>query len=244
MVTIACIVQARTGSTRLPGKVLKPLAGRPMLSHLIERLKEAVTLDTIVIGTTYLPQDDPIVDLAEQHGVAWYRGPQEDVLARYAGAAEMVGAGVVVRITSDCPLIDPVTVDNVVRYFLAHDYDYVAAWVGSGFPRGLDTEVCTREALMKAHRLAEDAPSREHVTLYLHRHPEIFRLASYPAPPELRHPDWRLCVDEEDDFRLIEEIYNRLYRPGSPIDFRDVVHLLENEPRLLQINAHVRQKVV
>lgn len=244
MPEVACIVQARTGSTRLPGKVLKTLAGRPMLSHLIERLKEAVTLDTIVIATTHLPQDDPIVALAEQHRVAWYRGSQEDVLGRYAGAAEMVNAEVVVRITSDCPLIDPVTVDNVVRYFLAHEYDYVAAGVGSGFPRGLDTEVCTREALMKAHRLAEDAPFREHVTLYIHRHPEIFRLASYPAPPELHHPDWRLCVDEEDDFRLVEEIYKRLYRPGSPMDIREVVRLLENEPQLLQINAHVRQKVV
>lgn len=241
---VACIVQARTGSTRLPGKVLRPLAGRPMLSHLIERLKKAATLETIVIATTDLPQDNPIAVLAEEHGVARYRGSQENVLARYAGAAEMTGAEVVVRITSDCPLIDPVTVDNVVRYFFAHNYDYVFAGVNSGFPRGLDTEVFTRKALMKAHRQAEDAPSREHVTLYMHRNPEDFRTASYPAPPELHHPDWRLCVDEEDDFRLIEEIYTRLYRPDSLIDFRDVVRLLESEPQLLRINAHVRQKAV
>lgn len=116
--------------------------------------------------------------------------------------------------------------------------------VGSGFPRGLDTEVFTKEALVRANRLADDAPSREHVTLYIYRHPETFRVAQYPAPPDLHHPEWRLCVDEEDDFRLIEEIYNRLYRPGVPIDVREVVRLLEREPELVKINAHVRQKAV
>jgi spore coat polysaccharide biosynthesis protein SpsF len=215
-----------------------------MLSHVIERIKKALTLDKIVVATTRLPQDDPIIRLARQAGVAWYRGPEEDVLARYAGAAKEAGTDVVVRITSDCPLIDPVTVDHVVRYFLAHDYDYVAAGVGSGFPRGLDTEVFTQEALIKAERQAHDEISREHVTPYIWRHPEIFRLDRYQAPPVLCHPGWRLCVDEEDDFRLIEEIYNRLYRSDLPVDIREVVRLLENEPCLLQLNAHVRQKVV
>lgn len=116
--------------------------------------------------------------------------------------------------------------------------------VGSGFPRGLDTEVFTKEALVRANRLADDAPSREHVTLYIYRHPEIFRIAQYSAPPDLHHPEWRLYVDEEDDFRLIEKIYNRLYRPGVPIDVREVVRLLEREPELVKINAHVRQKAV
>jgi len=241
---VVCIVQARTGSTRLPGKVLKPLVGRPMLAHLIERLQATRMLNGIVVATTHLPQDRPIVELAEQAGVMWYTGPEEDVLARYAGAAEMAGAEVVVRITSDCPLIDPVTVDEVVRFYLAYDYDYVGAGVGSGFPRGLDTEVFSRSALERAHELARDAASREHVTLYIYRHPELFRVASYPAPQNLRHPEWRLCVDEEDDFRLIEIICRRLYRPGSIIDIRDVVRLLEAEPELSRINAHVRQKVV
>ncbi|MGQ9756315.1 MAG: cytidylyltransferase domain-containing protein [Desulfotomaculales bacterium] len=244
MARVVCIVQARTGSTRLPGKVLRLLAGRPMLSHLIERLRTASTLWSIVIATTQLEQDDRIVELAREAGVLWYRGPEEDVLARYVGAAEMAGADVVVRVTGDCPLIDPVTVDSVVRYFLSHKYDYVAAGVGSGFPRGLDTEVFTKEALVRVNLLADDAASREHVTLYIYRHPEIFRIAQYSAPPDLHHPEWRLCVDEEDDFRLIEEIYNRFYRPGSLIDIRDVVRLLEREPELKKINAHVTQKVV
>lgn len=238
------IVQARTGSTRFPGKVLKPIAGRPMLSHIIERLRSAGTLDTIVIATTALPQDQPIIDLAEQAGVAWYAGSEEDVLARYAEAAEMVRADLVVRVTGDCPLIDPNTVDGVVRYFLAHDFDYVGAGVSSGLPRGLDTEVFSRQALDRAHRLAQGAPAREHVTLYIYRHPELFRCARYPAPPELQRLGWRLCVDEEADFRLIEEIYNRLYRPGGIIEIRDVLALLDREPELLKINAHVRQKVV
>jgi len=228
----------------LPGKVLKTLVGRPMLEHLIERLQRCKTLDVLTIATTTLAQDDPIAELAKQAGAVCFRGPEDDVLARYVGAAKMVEADIVVRITSDCPLIDPVTVDNVVRYFLASAYDYVAAGVGSGFPRGLDTEVVGAEVLMRAHREAHDVPSREHVTWYIHRHPELFHLGYYPAPPELRHPDWRLCVDEEADFQLIEEIYGRLYRAGEIIDIREVVNLLEREPQLRHINAKVRQKVV
>ena len=244
LLRVICIVQARTGSSRLPGKVLKPLAGRPMLAHLIERLQAARSLHGIVIATTEHERDLPIVELAGRAGVGCFRGDEDDVLSRYVGAAEAAGADVVVRITSDCPLIDPVTVDNVVRYFLDHEYDYVAAGVGSGFPRGLDTEVCSRRALLEAHRLGRGKPDREHVTYFIHHHPEMFKLGYYLAPPELHHPEWRLCVDEEDDFRLIDLIYRRLYRPGEIIDIRRVVELLENEPELVQINAHVRQKIV
>jgi len=238
------IVQARTGSTRFPGKVLKPLAGRPLLSHIIERLRSAGSLDTIVIATTASSQDRPVIDLAERAGVAWYAGSEQDVLARYAEAAEMVRADLVVRVTGDCPLIDPDTVDGVVRYFRAHDFDYVGAGAADGLPRGLDTEIFTREALDRAHRLAQGTPAREHVTLYIYRHPEQFRCDRYPAPAALQRPGRRLCVDEEADYRLLAHIYDRLYRPGEIIEIRDVLALLDREPELLKINAHVRQHTV
>jgi spore coat polysaccharide biosynthesis protein SpsF len=242
---VVCIVQARTGSCRLPGKVLKSLAGRPLLAQLIDRLKACAAYDRIVVATTIDKRDDPVAELAQQVGVGIFRGDEEDVLSRYAGAAAESGAGVIVRVTGDCPLIDPVTSEATVRYFLSDDYDYAAAGVGGGFPRGLDTEVFTAAALFEAHELATDQASREHVTYYLYTHPDRFKLApEYQAPPALRRPGWRLCVDEEADFRLITEIYNRLYRPGAIIDFRDVVRLLDREPALAAINGNVAQKTV
>jgi len=151
---VACIVQARIGSTRLPGKVLKTLNGIPMLTHVIERLKQAKSIDHIIIATTYMESDKCIVGLAEKNDVLCYVGSPEDVLSRYAGAAGTVDADIIIRVTSDCPLIDPITIDNTVKFFEEHEYDYVRAGVVSGFPRGLDTEVFTREALMKAHAAA------------------------------------------------------------------------------------------
>jgi len=244
MPKIVCIVQARTGSTRLPGKVLKLMVGRPMLSHLIDRLKPATLFEEIIIATTTLDQDLPVVELAKQAGVKYYRGDKDDVLSRYVGAAKEAKTDVVVRVTSDCPLIDPVTVDNVVTYFLHHDFDYVGAGVSTGFPRGLDTEVFTWQALLKAHYLGHEKPDREHVTYYIHRHPERFKLGYYQAPPELRYPGFRLCVDEENDFRLINEIYQRLYFPGEIIEIKKVIELLKKEPKLALMNVHVKQKTI
>jgi len=244
MARVVCVVQARMGSNRLPGKVLRELEGKPMLSHLLERLKLCRTFDQVVVATSLLEQDRPVAELARREGLSCFCGDEDDVLSRYVGAACQTGAEVVVRITGDCPLIDPVTSDDAVRYFLANAYDYVAAGVGTGFPRGLDTEVFTREALWEADRLGRDNASREHVTYFINHHPEMFNLGYYQAPPELRRPDWRLCVDEEDDFQLIREIYRRLCRPGEIVDVREVVHLLDREPHLAEINSHIRQKTV
>lgn len=240
----ACIVQARTGSTRLPGKVLKPLKGKPMLAHIIERLKQAKLLDYIIIATSYLEQDRPIVESAQKNDVLSFAGSEDDVLLRYAKAAKTVDADTIVRVTGDCPLIDPVTVDNTVAFFKNNDYDYVGAGISTGFPRGLDTEVFSKEALIRANAAAKDAPSREHVTYYMYMHPDEFRIGYYYAPPGMKYPEWRLCVDERDDFRLIEEIYERLYRKDEIINIEEVIKLLKNSPELLKINSNVVQKKV
>jgi spore coat polysaccharide biosynthesis protein SpsF len=243
---IFAIVQARMGSTRLPGKVLKPLAGRPMLSHLLERLQTAKTLTGVVIATSTLPEDKAIVDFAKSRGVPVFTGSADDVLARYVGAAKSVQADVIARLTGDCPLNDPANVDRAIRFFLANDYDIVieADDKNKISPRGLDVAVCSMDALLRTDKLAHDGPSREHVTLYMYRHPEQFKIGYFPVPAELRHPEWRLCVDEPSDFRLMEEIFARLGRPGHLIEFSEVAALFQREPALLEINRQVQQKVV
>jgi spore coat polysaccharide biosynthesis protein SpsF len=243
---IFAIVQARMGSTRLPGKVLKPLGGRPMLSHLLERLQTAQTLTGVVVATSTLPEDEVIVQFAESCGVTAFTGSAQDVLARYVGAAKAVRADVIARITADCPLNDPQTVDRAIRHFLAHDFDIVieADDKNKVSPRGLDVAVCSMEALLRTDKLAHDGPSREHVTLYMYRHPEEFKIGYYPVPPELQHPEWRLCVDEPADFRLMEEIFARLGRPGHLIDIAEVAALFQREPALIEINRQVQQKIV
>ncbi len=240
----ACIVQARHSSTRLPGKVLMEVNGKPLLEHLVARLRRTKSIDEIVIATTVNPDCRPITELAEKCGVTWFAGSEEDVLERYLGAARKVNADNIIRITSDCPLIDPATIDRVVDCYLSGNADYVSNTIERTYPRGLDTEVFSRDALERAERMAAEGPYREHVTLYMYRHPEHFTLLNVNAKPPLDRPDLRLTVDTPEDFRLIREIYTLLYRPGVIIDMRDVIRLLDERPDLADINAHIEQKKV
>lgn len=192
---VVAIVQARMGSTRLPGKVMREVAGEPLMGHLLDRLERCTALDGVVVA---IPTgDEPLLGYLKEHGVDIFEGSEEDVLERYVGAAHEAGADVVVRITSDCPLIDPVVVDRVVGFFLAGDFDYASNTLERGFPRGLDVEVMSRAALERAHREAKGADEREHVTLYLYRHPEQFRLGSFER---------RLTVDTMEDFVRVERL--------------------------------------
>jgi spore coat polysaccharide biosynthesis protein SpsF len=241
-VTNAIVVQARMGSTRLPGKVLRPLAGRPLLAHVIERLGHARTADVVVVATSDQPADQALVELAEREGALAVTGPEHDVLSRYLLAAEVAGADELVRVTSDCPLIKPGVIDAAVELRRARGVDYVSAGSLGGVPRGLDCEAFTRQALERADRLDTDIASREHVTLELFHRPEEFSTLLWEAPPELRRPGWRLCVDEPADLRLLEAIYERLWRPGRIIAFAEVAALLEAEPALAALNAQVEQK--
>ncbi len=238
---IAGVVQARMGSSRLPGKALRPLGGRPMLVHVLERLRAARRIETVVLATTDRPGDEPLRSLAAQAGVAVVAGPEHDVLSRYLLAAQATRADVLVRVTGDCPLLDPPTVDAAVDAFLAPPpVDYLRVGAPSGFPLGLDVEVFSAEALRRADPLSVDPAWREHVTQALRRPP--FRARALPAPPDLWHPEWRLCVDEAADLALLEELHRRLGRPGAPIDVREVAALLRASPELLAINAHVVQR--
>jgi len=231
-------------STRLPGKVLYEVMGKPLLEYQIERLGRAKLADKIVIATTTNESDLPIVELCKRLGVAYYRGSEEDVLSRYYEAAAEFGADVIIRATSDCPLIDPGVIDEVIGMYIKNreKYDYVSNTLERTYPRGLDTEVFSMTALKKAHKEASEQPEREHVTLYMYRHPERFRLASSSATKDYSKHRW--TVDTPEDFGLIKLILQELYPLNSRFTWMDVIGLLNEHPEWVQINAAIEQKKV
>ena len=243
---IVAIVQARMGSTRLPGKILKKIENKPMLEHVVERLKHAKTLNEIIIATSNSERDKPIVELAKRLGISHFAGSEDDVLGRYLNAAKQARADIIVRITADCPLIDPDVVDETVNRHLKLNADYTRTLIDEdddkSFPRGLDTEVFSMDVLERVHNLADKSYQREHVTIFIYEHPELFKIENVAAEEDLRRPSFRLCVDVEEDLRLIKEIYGRLYKANEIIDIKDVIRLLDESPELRRLNAHVRQK--
>ncbi len=236
---VVAIIQARVGSTRLPGKVLQDICGKPMLWHMINRLKFSQKLDNIILAIPDSAPNDQLEGFAKRLGLACFRGSEEDVLSRYYRAAVEFGGDVIVRVTSDCPLIDPVVTDAVVREHLNSEVDYT---VSSNFPRGLDTEVFSLEALERTYKETGQDYEREHVTPYIYQHPEIFKLKSLEATGKLRRPDLRLTVDTEEDLQLIREIFKRLYREDRIFYTEEVVDLLDKYPELIAINAYISQK--
>jgi spore coat polysaccharide biosynthesis protein SpsF len=242
MKTLA-IVQARMTSTRLPGKVLMPILGRPMLALQLERMRRAASLDGIVVATTTNASDEPIVALCDREAVPCFRGSEHDVLSRYAGAAQAFGATTIVRVTSDCPLIEPVLIDQAVGIFYAAQgqLDYVSNMLEPRFPYGLAVEVLTREALEQAQRNAVQDAEREHVTPYIYWRAKQFRLKSVTCGEDLSHHRW--TVDTPEDFELVSQIFAALYPQNPQFDMQQVLQLLENNPGWLEINQHIAQKI-
>lgn len=233
---ITAIVQARINSTRLPAKVLLDLAGKPVLTHVIERLQRARKVDKVVVATTTASRDDAVAYLSERLGVACYRGSELDVLNRYYRAAVQAGARTVVRITSDCPLIDPALVDQAIDLFDAgtRTLDYV---VNEGYPRGFDVEVMSFGALERAWREDPDAGTREHVTPFIVRQPALFPAAVLQCPEPTR--TYRLTLDTLEDYHLLFNIAHAFR--GAPPGWRGIVELLDQHPEWQKINAHVKQ---
>jgi len=242
-VKVVAIIQARMGSTRLPGKVLMDLAGEPMLARVVERTGRAETLDEVVIATTVEPADADIVELCAARGWPCFRGSQDDVLDRYYRAAVERQADVVVRITSDCPLIDSGVVDRVVGEFLRNqpNVDYASNTLDPRtFPRGLDTEIMGFDALERAWHNANDPPSREHVTPYIHGHPEQFRLVAVRNDVDYSHMRW--CVDTPEDRDLVLQIYEHFGH--DRFSWQEVPAVLQEHPQWMELNRNVGQKVV
>ena len=233
------ILQARVSSSRLPGKVLKPILGKPMLQHQLERVLRARSLDALVVATSTDPSDDPIVGLCAAAGVTCFRGSLDDVLDRFYQAAREYEPQHIVRLTGDCPLIDPEIIDRLVEFYLAGSFDHAGNAVEPMFPDGLDAEILTFAALESAWREASLPSHREHVTLFVHQQPNRFRIGSYKNDIDLSHLRW--TVDEPEDFDLVERIYTALY-PGKP-DFTtaDILDLLTRQPELSELNTGIRR---
>ena len=240
---VVIIVQARMTSTRLPGKILADLAGRPMLARELERLRRCTRANEIVLATTTRPTDDPVVALAEAEGVRHFRGSEHDVLSRYLGAARESKADVIVRITADCPLIDPAAVDDVIAALLDDargPADYASNIQRRTFPRGLDCEALHRDVLERVGRLGTSALAREHVTYFIHReHPELFVLRSVEGAVD--HSSLRWTVDEPADLALVRRIWEVAGLHERSLPYQELVALVNAHPELSAINAHVQQ---
>ena len=234
---VVAIVQARMGSTRLPGKVLASIEGEPMLWHVIERARRARGVDAIVVATSTAPLDDAIDKFCQSHDIALFRGSENDVLDRYFCAATHYLADNVVRITADCPLIDPQVIDRVVAEFIAEDCDYAANVIERTFPHGLDTEVFKYAALTKAAREAKAPTEREHVTPYL-RNSGRFSWHNVIADVAVAPGYYRWTVDEAGDLEFIRAVY-RCLGTTQFFDWRTVVELLDAHPELTQLNAMI-----
>jgi spore coat polysaccharide biosynthesis protein SpsF len=241
----AAIIQARMSSTRLPGKVLLPLGDKTVLGQVIQRVKSCRRLDQVIIATTEAEEDDAIVRECERLDTAWFRGSLTDVLGRYHGAASAHAVDVVVRITSDCPLFDPILLDKMLEKFHAlHQsgprVDYLSNTLRRLYPRGLDAEIFTFAALRQSHEQAAADFEREHVTLYIYRHPELFRLFSFAAAED--HSDQRWTLDTPEDYQLLQAIFQELGRADGVFSTEDVLDYLKKNPRVAKLNAHIEQK--
>lgn len=241
------IIQARMSSTRLPGKVLLELPGgsnETVLGRCAARLKRCRMADELLVATTVCPEDDAVAAEASRLGLPVFRGSLDDVLSRYHGAAVARDYDHIVRVTSDCPCIDPEVVDRVIMTHLEQGSDYASNIFPRTFPHGLDTEIMTMKTLERAHREAGTRDEREHVTYYINTtHAIGFRSASVIATPEETGPDIRITLDTADDFTLLWAVFD-LLGPGGLFAAADIVRLFRERPWLCRINSGTRQKDV
>jgi spore coat polysaccharide biosynthesis protein SpsF len=235
------IIQARMASSRLPGKVLADLAGQPMLARVVRRARRADRLDGVAVATTIDPSDDPVEELCRALRAPCTRGHRTDVLGRYMQAAGEWDAQAIVRLTADCPLIDPEVIDRTVAAFQETEPspDYASNRLRRTYPVGLDVEVVTRAALARAAEEATEDYQREHVTPYLYEQPGRFRLVAVESGGDCGAMRW--TVDTQADLDFVREVYGR-FDGRDDFTWREVLQLLEREPELREINAHVRQR--
>ena len=238
---VILVIQARMGSTRLPGKVLKDLCGRTVLERVVERCRDIRNIDEIVVATSTNPNDAMIVDQCEVLGVSTSLGSEKDVLDRFYQTATRFDADAIVRVTCDCPLIDPGVSSQVIDLFLNENLDYASNVEPRSFPQGLDTEIVTLQALETARQNARRDYERAHVTTYIREQPDRFKSGSLTFHSDFSHLRWTL--DTPDDLRLIRSIYKGL-DDTSQFTWLDVLALIERKPQLVHVNQHIKQKAV
>jgi spore coat polysaccharide biosynthesis protein SpsF len=243
---ITAIIQARIGSTRLPGKVMMPILGKPMLQHIVERLKSVGAIDKVVVATSDSRKDDRLSEFCDEYSIAFYRGSEEDVLGRFYQAAKDFGGEHLLRITGDCPLVDPLVVSRLIAYYFQNGFDFCGVATGAGvagrevvgrYPDGLDAEVFSMDILTTAWREATSELHREHVTPFIWQQPERFRLgALYPDNDDYSHCRW--TVDNLEDFKLVQWIYEQLYSINPCFGMEEIVDLLNRRPEKASGNRH------
>ena len=239
---IVATIEARMTSSRLPGKVLLTVLGKPMLHYLVSRLKTVQSIDEIIIATTTNTSDDVIVEFAKSEGVLYFRGSEEDVMARVIGAGEKANADVLVEITGDCPIIDPDIIEQTIQMFLHHEASYVSNVHVRSYPDGMDTQVFKLATLKKSAEMTGDTLDHEHVTLHMRNNPEIFSKVHLIAPPSQSWPDLGLTLDEQQDFELLKSIIEYFHNKNPLFSCLDVIQLLRSNPEWVKINQSVVRK--
>ena len=244
MRTVA-IIQARMGSNRLPGKVLRPIVGKPMLWHIVRRVRAVPSIDEVVVATPEGPADEVLRRYCETEGIASFSGSELDVLDRFYRAAQAFGADPVLRITADCPLVDPELVEELIGIYRSGSYDYAAVAAGAdahtleggSFPDGMDAECFSFASLERAWKEAQDPRDREHVTRFIWRRKGLFRCTKLLASQ--KYPPLRLTVDHPQELVVASQIYERLYREHDIFHLADIVDLLGREPEIIKPNEHL-----
>ena len=237
---IVCIVQARVGSSRLPGKILKPLGSACVLQHVLRRCRRIPSVDTVICATTHHPQDNEICRIAKFEGVTVFRGSESDVLERYHNAAQLAGADTILRVTSDCPLIDPLICDRVIELLKAKRADFTCNNMPPSWPHGLDCEAFTISALSAAHQNAVKEYDREHVTPWIRRNEGLRRL-NLPREGSARH-ELRWTLDYPEDFDFFKAVFERYSDTNIILDTERLICALDNEPELAVINQRYATK--
>ena len=239
---VVCTIEARMTSSRLPGKVLLPVLGQPMLHHLVKRLKAVPSIDAIVLATTVNATDDVLEAFARGEGIGCFRGSEDDVMARVIGAAASANADVVVEITADCPIIDPQIVEQLIRMFKVHDAAYVSNGHILTHPDGYGAQVFRLDTLKRSAAMTDDPLDHEHVTLHIRSHPELFSHVHLMAEPEVHWPELGLTLDEQADYELLKLVIEHFGEANPLFGCRDAVRLVRANPQWLAINETVKRK--
>ncbi len=239
---VVATIEARMTSSRLPGKVLLPILGKPILYYLVERIKAAKTIDQIILATTANTTDDVLADFARSIGIEVFRGSEDDVMSRVLAAAEQNNADIIVQITGDCPLIDPELIDQVVRTFKVNVVDYVSNSHVRSYPDGMDVAVFSSAALKTSEELTDDSYHREHVSVHIREHPDVFRAIYLVSPSDSYWPELGLTIDEQPDYELIKQVIEYFWPTNPNFRCKDIVDLLRNKPHWVALNESVKRR--
>ena len=243
---IVASIQARLGSTRLPGKVLKKINGKPMLWHHIQRLKCSRLLDDIIVATTVNEKDDEIVRFCEKYGISYYRGSEDDVLDRVASMVQEMSIDIHVECFGDSPLTDPHIVDEIIGYYLKYQdkYDFVSNSLTTTYPPGQEVLVYSGKSLIEANKkIPKDEPLREHVSIHITQHPDIYKMKNLEAPNYYNHPEIYLEVDTPEDFEMVSAVFNYFESKGlEHFSLAQILDFLQQNNNLIDLNNKVERR--